>query len=189
VGSDDDELLLEVGARGQRRHQWAERQLLWYATHKADKAGKDTNFRGLTVSNNVVYHSKGSGSNGINTVYFVDTTGKAYSRTNAIGAPQPGAPLPAPGVNSTTSLPWAPVTDGLRNITGRVNGNGTVTIYGTSADRRRRARGETRSERRDIPLARQIRAPTIEFLASHPRTTQCAWLKVPNAVAETGGMG
>jgi hypothetical protein len=26
-------------------------------------------------------------------------------------------------------LPWAPATDGLRNITGIVNSDGTVTIY------------------------------------------------------------
>jgi hypothetical protein len=32
---------------------------------KADKIGKDTNFRGLTVSNNVVYLTKGSGGNGV----------------------------------------------------------------------------------------------------------------------------
>jgi hypothetical protein len=42
---------------------------------KADKVGKDTNFRGLTVYDNVVYLTKGSGSNGVNTVYFIDTTG------------------------------------------------------------------------------------------------------------------
>jgi hypothetical protein len=28
-----------------------------------------------------------------------------------------------------TGLPWAPATDGLRNITGVVNGDGTATIY------------------------------------------------------------
>jgi hypothetical protein len=33
------------------------------------------------------------------------------------------------GNNATTSLPWAPATDGLRNITGQVNHDGTVTIY------------------------------------------------------------
>src|SRR4029077_20400439 len=44
---------------------------------KADKVGKDTNFRGLTVFNNVIYVTKGSGSNGIYTVYFIDTTGNA----------------------------------------------------------------------------------------------------------------
>ena len=43
----------------------------------ADKIGKDTNFRGLTIFNNVLYTTKGSGGNGVNTVYFVDTTGKA----------------------------------------------------------------------------------------------------------------
>ena len=47
----------------------------------SDKAGKDTNFRGLTVYNNVVYYTKGSGSNGINTVYFVDTSGTACPAT------------------------------------------------------------------------------------------------------------
>ena len=41
----------------------------------ADKIGKDTNFRGLTIFDNVVYYTKGSGGNGINTVYFIDTTG------------------------------------------------------------------------------------------------------------------
>jgi hypothetical protein len=33
---------------------------------KADKTGKDTNFRGLTIFDNVIYTSKGSGGNGIN---------------------------------------------------------------------------------------------------------------------------
>ena len=43
----------------------------------ADTAAKDDNFRGLTVYNNVVYTTKGSGSNGVNTVYFLNTTGAA----------------------------------------------------------------------------------------------------------------
>jgi hypothetical protein len=34
---------------------------------KADKIGKDDNFRGIGVYNNVVYYTKGSGSNGVNT--------------------------------------------------------------------------------------------------------------------------
>jgi hypothetical protein len=40
-----------------------------------DKPGKDTNFRGLTIFNNTLYVSKGSGSNGINTVYQVGSAG------------------------------------------------------------------------------------------------------------------
>jgi hypothetical protein len=59
---------------------------------KADKIGKDDNFRGMTIFNNVLYFTKGSGSNGVNTVYFVDTTGTACP--NGIGVPSPDATLP-----------------------------------------------------------------------------------------------
>lgn len=59
---------------------------------KADKIGKDDNFRGLTIFNNVVYFTKGSGGNGVNTVYFVDTTGTACPK--GVGLPVPGAKLP-----------------------------------------------------------------------------------------------
>ena len=55
--------------------------------YKADKIGKDTNFRGLTVYNNVIYYTKGSGGNGINTVYFLDTTGKACPNGSACRSP------------------------------------------------------------------------------------------------------
>jgi hypothetical protein len=44
-----------------------------------------------------------------------------------------GVPYTVPGYpggdNPATGLPWAPATDGLRNITGRVNPDGTVTIW------------------------------------------------------------
>jgi len=205
---------------------------------KADKIGKDDNFRGLTIFDDVVYLTKGSGGNGVNTVYFIDTSGHACP--NGVGLPVPGATLPdAPldydptqlqtvglpsnmcilsgfpavlnstlkkkttaypfglwfansttlyvadegdgdigdagatpaglqkwvlssgswhrvytlqtglglgstysfpgdagyptGVNAATGLPWAPLTDGLRNITGRVNDDGTVTIWGITS--------------------------------------------------------
>ena len=202
-----------------------------------DKVGKDTNFRGLTIFNNVIYVTKGSGSNGINTVYFIDTTGSICTATNGVGLPSASAALPTSGIlydpmalqtegvvphntcvlkgfptalksktsfpfgiwfadadtlyvadegngdntfasgiytkaaaqktaglqkwtfngttwslaytlqnglqlgtpytvsgypggnNSATGLPWSPATDGLRNITGIVNGDGTATIY------------------------------------------------------------
>jgi hypothetical protein len=144
---------------------------------KADKVGKDTNFRGLTIFDNVVYYTKGSGSNGVNTVYFVDTTGKAcpngvgattfstttgtytdaaaqttaglqkwtfnritgawqleYTLQSGLGLGQPYTVRGYPtGDNSVTGLPWSPATDGLRNITGRVNRNGTATIWGITS--------------------------------------------------------
>jgi len=79
---------------------------------KIDKVGKDTNFRGLTIFNNVLYYTKGSGSNGVNTVYFVDTTGSVCTDTNGVGLPVAGASLP------TSPLAYNPSasviqTDGL----------------------------------------------------------------------------
>jgi hypothetical protein len=75
---------------------------------KADKVGKDDNFRGMTIFNNVVYFTKGSGSNGVNTVYFVDTTGTACPKgvgVPAAGATLPIAPLNLSGVNPQNGLP------------------------------------------------------------------------------------
>ena len=72
---------------------------------KADKLGKDDNFRGETVFENVLYFTKGSGSNGVNTVYFVDTTGAACPK--GIGLPVAGATLPSAPIdlNTTTGAP------------------------------------------------------------------------------------
>ncbi len=57
-----------------------------------DKVGKDDNFRGETLYNNVLYVTKGSGGNGVNTVYFIDTTGTACP--HGTGLPVAGAALP-----------------------------------------------------------------------------------------------
>jgi hypothetical protein len=70
---------------------------------KADKIGKDTNFRGLTLFNNVLYYTKGSGSNGVNTVYFIDTSGSG-SNGNPLACPT-GIGLPS----ASASLPTAPI--------------------------------------------------------------------------------
>jgi uncharacterized protein (TIGR03437 family) len=51
--------------------------------YTADKAGKDANYRGLTIFNNTLYISKGSGSNGVNTVYQVGTAGTLPPLANA----------------------------------------------------------------------------------------------------------
>jgi hypothetical protein len=61
----------------------------------------------------------------------------AYTMQTGLGL---GLPYPFPGdanypicVNPTTGVAWRPLTAGLRNITGRVNGDGTVTVYGVTA--------------------------------------------------------
>jgi hypothetical protein len=50
-----------------------------------DKTGKDDNFRGLTVFNNTLFVSKGSGSNGVDTVYQVGAAG-ALANGGSIGS-------------------------------------------------------------------------------------------------------
>jgi hypothetical protein len=83
------------------------------AFNKADKVGKDDNFRGLTIFNHVLYFTKGSGSNGVNTVYFVDTTGLACPSTaqagltSGTGLPVVGATLPPAPLVFPVPLPAA----------------------------------------------------------------------------------
>ncbi len=167
-----------------------------------DKAGKDNNFRGLTMFNNTLYTTKGSGSNGFNTVYRVGDKGSLPTLANAAGAAitiLPGFPTTlaraASGVSNPFGLFFAnantlyvadegdgttanaatstiaglqkwvlnngtwtmayvlqsglslgqpytvanyptslnPATDGLRNIAGKVNSDGTVTIWATTS--------------------------------------------------------
>jgi uncharacterized protein (TIGR03437 family) len=169
--------------------------------YAADKLGKDDNFRGLTIFNATLYVTKGSGSNGVNTVYQVGAAGALPTLANAASAPitiLPGfstTPVKDSGVgnpfgiwfanantlyvadegdgtaadaptsqlaglqkwslvNGTWQLDYVlqnglnlgqpysipnyptalnPATDGLRNITGQVNGDGTVTIWGITS--------------------------------------------------------
>ncbi len=78
-----------------------------------DTAAKDTNFRGLTISNNVVYTTKGSGSNGIDTVYFLDTTGTScptIGTGGGVGLPSSTATLPAAST-------WTPPAYSTSNTT------------------------------------------------------------------------
>jgi hypothetical protein len=75
--------------------------------YAADKAGKDDNFRGVTIFNNTLYVTKGSGGNGINTVYQVGNAGVLPSGDTAVLAALPITILPgfpntlASGVSST----------------------------------------------------------------------------------------
>jgi uncharacterized protein (TIGR03437 family) len=171
--------------------------------YAADKLGKDNNFRGLTIFNNTLYVTKGSGGNGIDTVYQVGAAGTLPTLATAAAAPitiLPGLPTtlaktagpisnypfgiwfanattlyvadegdgvladaagsPTAGLQkwmlsggtwktayvlqsglnlgqpySIANYPTAlnPATDGIRNITGKVNGDGTVTIYGVTS--------------------------------------------------------
>jgi hypothetical protein len=164
----------------------------------ADKPGKDMNFRGLTIFNNTLYATKGSGSNGIDTVYQVGPAGAlptpadapltmtilsgfptvsakktgigndfpfgiCFANANTLYVGDEGDGVLADAGNSTlaglqkwilangtwsmayvmqnglnlgqqytvASYPTSlnPATAGLRNITCRVNSDGTVSVY------------------------------------------------------------
>ncbi len=166
----------------------------------ADKSGKDDNFRGLTIFNNTLYVTKGSGGNGVNTVYQVGTPGSLPTDATAATTPisiLPGFPtlsakstsgvqnpfgiwfadantlyVADEGAGSAAANPHAglekwvlegdglwhnvytlqnglnrgvqygvpgldpalnPAADGLRSLTGRVNGDGTVTLFGVTS--------------------------------------------------------
>lgn len=175
--------------------------------YAAGKTSKETNFRGMTVFDNTLYVSKGSGSNGVNTVYQVGAAGSLANGatiSNAAITILPGfnalsekvaetpatlAATPHPfgmwfanastlfvadegdgvrlGVNGkvttfaglgeyklvngswsqiatfqrglldqgvyTNGLPWNVQTDGLRNIAGRTNADGSFTVFGTTS--------------------------------------------------------
>lgn len=51
----------------------------------------------MTIHDNVLYFVKGSGGNGVNTVYFVDTTGRTCP--TGVGVPESGAALPQQSIN------------------------------------------------------------------------------------------
>ena len=171
-----------------------------YQTYSKDKAGKTNNYRGVTYYGGSLYFTKGSGGNGIDTVYTVSnpngalpTAATADDAKISILPGFPTDPAKETGANftpfglffanrttlyvadegagnstdatvnaglekwtlSTTTGKWSldytlqagligdtyavpgwdytETTIGLRNLTGQVNANGTVTLWATTA--------------------------------------------------------
>lgn len=77
----------------------------------ADKSGKDDNFRSTTVFNNTLYVTKGSGSNGIDTVFQVGAEGSVPTLlSDASTTPitiVPGFPTTFPTSSSANRYPFA----------------------------------------------------------------------------------
>jgi hypothetical protein len=65
----------------------------------ADKSAKDNNYRGLTIENNVLYFTKGSGSNGVDTVYYLNNSGTPC--TGGVGIPAADQTLPTTDIASS----------------------------------------------------------------------------------------
>jgi len=83
--------------------------MISYFLFPGDKPGKDTNFRGITIFNDTLYVAKGSGGNGINTVYQLGTPGVLPTPANAPSGglvDEPFTILPGfPNTNASTSSP------------------------------------------------------------------------------------
>ena len=111
---------------------------IWFANphtlYVADEGDGDTTYSAAT---NLYTTAAASTHAGLQKWVF-DTTSQtwklAYTLQTGLnlGTPYavPGYPV---GNNAATSLPWAPATDGLRNLTGRVNRDGSVTLYAVTS--------------------------------------------------------
>ncbi len=99
----------------------------------ADKVAKDNNFRGETVFNNTLYVTKGSGSNGVDTVYQVGTAGSLP----AAGTSTPITVLPGFNTSPAKTDTNGPHPFGIwfANATTLYvadEGSGAATDFGTS---------------------------------------------------------
>jgi hypothetical protein len=88
----------------------------------ADKPGKDDNFRGLTIFNNTLYVTKGSGGNGINTVYQVGEAGTLPTPENAPGGSLLNEPI--------TILPGFPTTEASGDALNGTSNNPVAFPFG-----------------------------------------------------------
>jgi hypothetical protein len=81
----------------------------YFVLASGDKPGKDTNFRGMTIFDNTLYVAKGSGGNGVNTVYQLGTPGILPTVANAPSGGlvnEPEKILPGfPNTSASTSSP------------------------------------------------------------------------------------
>jgi hypothetical protein len=88
---------------------------------------------GFASDSTLYTHAAAQTTAGLQKWVFNTTTNTwnlAYTLTSGLqlGVPYTVHGYPS-GTNAATTLPWAPATDGLRNIEGQVNRDGTATIW------------------------------------------------------------
>ncbi|GGE98627.1 hypothetical protein GCM10011611_00160 [Aliidongia dinghuensis] len=94
---------------------------------KLDKPGKDDNFRGVTEHRGALYFTKGSGSNGINTVYTVNSLPTIANAAAAQISVVPGFPTDSAKVTGGNFTPFAVffANDTTMYVTDEGTGNAT----------------------------------------------------------------
>ncbi len=78
-----------------------------FGTAKPDKPGKDDNFRGVTEFGGALYFTKGSGSNGIDTVYTVSSLPTVATAAVATISVVPGFPTDSAKATGGNFTPFA----------------------------------------------------------------------------------
>jgi hypothetical protein len=78
-----------------------------FGTAKPDKPGKDDNYRGLTEFGGALYFTKGSGSNGMDTVYTVSSLPTVAGAAAAAISVVPGFPTDAAKATGGNFTPFA----------------------------------------------------------------------------------
>jgi hypothetical protein len=108
---------------------------IWFASdsvlYVADEGNGDNTFSSTTQQYTVAAAQKTAGLQKWIFDSGTQTWNLAYTLQNGLALGNPyRVPRYQTGTNSSTGLPWAPATDGLRNITGTVSSDGTTaTIY------------------------------------------------------------
>jgi hypothetical protein len=74
---------------------------------KLDKAGKDNNYRGVTEQGGALYFTKGSGSNGMDTVYTISSLPTIQNAAQATISVVPGFPTDSARVTGGDYTPFA----------------------------------------------------------------------------------
>jgi hypothetical protein len=80
---------------------------LQFGTRAPDKAGKDNNYRGITEFGGALYFTKGSGSNGIDTVYTVPTLPTVANAASTTISIVPGFPTDSARTSGGDFTPFA----------------------------------------------------------------------------------
>ncbi len=100
---------------------------------KADKAGKDTNYRGVTEFGGALYFTKGSGSNGIDTVYTVSPLPTVANAAAATIGIVPGFPTDSAKSTDGNFTPFALFFANATTMYVTDEGSGNATDQATHA--------------------------------------------------------
>jgi hypothetical protein len=104
-----------------------------FGTAKPDKPGKDNNYRGITEFGGALYFTKGSGSNGMDTVYTVSTLPTVANAASTTISVVPGFPTDSAKATGGTFTPFAVFFANATTMYVTDEGTGSATDVATNA--------------------------------------------------------